>query len=180
MKIIFIRHTSLNIEKGICYGQSDIDVSSQFMDEALKVKNSLDGYIVKSREIKVYSSPLIRCIKLCNFCGFDPIIDKRLLEVNYGDWEGEYWSKIDDPNLKLWYDDWVNVRATNGESLFDLYDRVSFFIDNLNSDSKESNNIVFTHGGVIICAIKYSKKCSWEEALALNPDYGQITELFFD
>lgn len=34
MKIYLIRHTTPHIEKGICYGQTDLDVAETFNNEA--------------------------------------------------------------------------------------------------------------------------------------------------
>ena len=33
MKIFFLRHTSLNVEPDLFYGQTDLDVSSSFEEE---------------------------------------------------------------------------------------------------------------------------------------------------
>ena len=56
-----------------------------------------------------------------------PSSDPRILELNFGDWEMQYFDKIKDPNLQCWYDDYLNVKATNGESFADQYKRVAAF-----------------------------------------------------
>ena len=43
MKLTLIRHTSLQIEPGICYGQSDIDVAVSFADELARTQAKLTG-----------------------------------------------------------------------------------------------------------------------------------------
>ena len=73
MTITLIRHTSVNVPSGICYGQSDVDVSGNFEFEAPIVKDKL----ASNRFDAVYSSPLQRCEKLASYCGFEnPTIDK--------------------------------------------------------------------------------------------------------
>ena len=38
MKIFFLRHTSLNVEPDLFYGQTDLDVSSSFEEEVKVIK----------------------------------------------------------------------------------------------------------------------------------------------
>ena len=113
MRLVFIRHTSVAVERGVCYGQSDVPVAETFETEAEAVKMRLDAY----RFDRVYSSPLSRCMKLAAYCGYNnPITDSRLLEMNFGEWEMKRFDEITDPRLRLWYDDYLNVQATGGES----------------------------------------------------------------
>ena len=42
MKIYFLRHTTLDIEDNIFYGQTDVDVSSNFVNEVSIIKKKLD------------------------------------------------------------------------------------------------------------------------------------------
>ena len=56
MRLVFIRHTSVAVERGVCYGQSDVPVAETFETEAEAVKMRLDAY----RFDRVYSSPLSR------------------------------------------------------------------------------------------------------------------------
>lgn len=42
MKITLIRHTSVAVENGICYGWTDVDVAPSFKAEASQVKQNLN------------------------------------------------------------------------------------------------------------------------------------------
>lgn len=53
-----MRHTTPDIEKGICYGQFDIGLASIFETEVEEVLIDIPD------EIKVYSSPLFRYVKI--------------------------------------------------------------------------------------------------------------------
>ena len=44
MKAILIRHTSVDVPKGVCYGQTDVPLAPSFPTEALRVKESLKQY----------------------------------------------------------------------------------------------------------------------------------------
>ena len=129
MKITLIRHTRVAVETGICYGWSDVGVAPSFETEASRVKENISN---EQFDI-VYSSPLSRCRKLAAFCGFhEPILDDRLKELNFGEWEMKSWNELSsDPRSEAWFKDWVNNPTPNGESLQDQYDRVSDFLNEL-------------------------------------------------
>ena len=55
MELILIRHTTPAIEKGICYGQSDLNVADSFEAELELILKEV------GQHRKVYSSPLKRC-----------------------------------------------------------------------------------------------------------------------
>ena len=91
MKITLIRHTRVAVETGICYGWSDVGVAPSFETEASRVKENISN---EQFDI-VYSSPLSRCRKLAAFCGFhEPILDDRLKELNFGEWEMKSWNEL--------------------------------------------------------------------------------------
>ena len=145
MKITLVRHTSVYCGTTICYGQSDMDVAESFSEEAELVKLKIDN---KSYDA-VYSSPLQRCTKLANYCGHNtPQLDNRIMELNFGDWEGIPWNEITDPRIKDWYKDWINTRTTNGESFADQVERVGQFLEELKATNLK-NVLIFTHAGVI-------------------------------
>ena len=156
MNIYLIRHTSVDVPKGLCYGQSDVPLRPTFEIEAAVTKAKIESIHFDM----AYTSPLSRCTRLAQYCGF-------------GDWEMQYFDKIKDPNLQCWYDDYMNVKATNGESFADQYRRVAAFLDEIKQKEAE-NIVVFAHGGVLICAQIYAKLIQPEEAFQTVPAYGGI------
>lgn len=151
MRITLIRHTSVDVPKGTCYGWTDVPVTATFPVEAAATRQALNG---KTFDI-VYSSPLTRARLLAAACGYDnPEIDSRLKEMNMGDWEMLRYDDIKDENLERWYKDYLNRAATNGESFNMLYDRVKSFLEEIKL--KHFRNVaVFAHGGVLLCAGLY-------------------------
>ena len=173
MQLTLIRHTTLNVAQGICYGQSDIDVSHNFNHEATCVKSQL----VQKKFDKVYCSPLIRCQRLAACCGYNnPEVDKRLREINFGDWEQKKWNEINDPQLDKWYIDWINEAPTNGESFIQMVQRVKEFLLEIHNSEFE-NIAIFTHAGVIRIIETLVKGLALENALSIPVTYGQITTL---
>jgi len=145
MQVTLIRHTSVAVPPGICYGQSDVDVSSGFETEARQVYKKLCLQTFGA----VYCSPLMRCLKLARYCGFpDPVIDTRLMELNFGDWEMNPWASINDPQLQLWYDNWITAIPTKGESFQQMILRVEEFLAEIKK-LPHQHIAVFTHAGVI-------------------------------
>ena len=173
MKLALVRHTSVACGSTICYGQSDVDVSTNFQDEAAEVKKKLSA---KHFEV-VFSSPLQRCLKLVDYCGIQqPICDKRLMELNFGDWEMIPWNEITDPQLENWYADWVNQKTTNGESFAEQIQRVNNFLTELKSQSYE-HALVFTHAGVIRATAILLGLVDIHQAFSdYKLEYGQIIE----
>lgn len=173
MEVTLIRHTSVDVPSGICYGQTDVDLKESFEHESATVKQQLAGINFS----KVYTSPLSRCTRLATTCGYaDAQRDDRLMELNFGAWEMQRWEDIKDPTLQQWFDDYLNVPATGGESFMQQYQRVSSFLDQLKSTNHE-RVAIFAHGGVLICAQIYAGTITIEEAFSALTPYGGIVRI---
>ncbi|MBR5350320.1 MAG: histidine phosphatase family protein, partial [Prevotella sp.] len=118
MEVVLVRHTSVKVPKGTCYGWSDVPLADTFIEEATRTKSQLDDIIFD----KVFSSPLTRAYRLATFCGYpDATFDERLKEMNMGDWEMRTFEEIEknDPHIQEWFDDYMHEPTTNGESFPD-------------------------------------------------------------
>jgi alpha-ribazole phosphatase len=173
MEIYLIRHTTPKIEKGICYGQTDIPVRDSFYDEAESVLQHLpDSFDM------VYTSPLSRCSKLAQL--IQPtrsvVTDKRLLEMNFGDWEMKKWDEINQEDLHKWTQDFVNVTVPNGENFIQLNTRVNLFMHDL---AKQNFNkvAVVTHAGIIRSFVISVLGIPEENAFRITINYGSITKI---
>lgn len=173
MNITLIRHTRVAVEPGLCYGWTDVGLAPSFGDEAQQVKQSLAG-----RQFdRIYSSPLSRCRKLAAYCGFlSPIEDERLKELNFGSWEMKKWDNIADPTLQSWYKDWIHQPAGGAESYEDQCRRVAEFLDELKT-SGIGQACIFTHRGVIACAMVYAGICSIGDSFSFEVDYGSLNRI---
>lgn len=175
MEVIFIRHTSVDVPPGTCYGQSDVALRSTFPEEAKAVSERLNAYIPIDC---VYTSPLSRCVRLADYCGYtEAFRDARLLELNFGAWEMQRYDEICDPHLAEWYADYLHQPATNGESFDEQFSRVARFL--LELQEKPYHRVaIFTHGGVIACAQVYTGLVCFKKAFSSVPPYGGIITLF--
>jgi alpha-ribazole phosphatase len=174
MEIILIRHTSVDVPKGTCYGQTDVPLKPTFEQEAAVTLEKLNAYAPFDQ---VYTSPLSRCTRLATYCGFpEAIHDPRLLELNFGEWEMQNFNDINDSRLQEWFDDYLNVPATNGESFSMQYRRVADFLDVLKTKPYQKVAI-FTHGGVLACAQIYAGLLEPENVFTSSIPYGAITNM---
>ena len=180
MEITLVRHTSVGVPKGTCYGWSDVPVADTFEAEASETHRQLE-MIVKERGPfdAVYSSPLTRARLLAEFCGFpQPIVDERLKEMFMGDWEMRRYEDIEreDPHIHQWYNDYLRETTTGGESFPILYQRVASFLEELQTQSFE-RVAIFAHGGVLVSAGIYFGLFSEEQAFEHQPAYGGMMKI---
>ena len=175
MKVTLVRHTSVAVEPGVCYGQTDVEVAASFAEEAARVRASLADSVFDA----VYSSPLSRCRRLAAACSFPhPRLDDRLRELDFGTWEMQRWDAISDPALQCWYDDWIHQPAGHAESYTDQLCRVASFLDELRR-SRLASACLFTHRGVIACALVHAGLCSVEDSFSEDIPYGSRTDIEF-
>lgn len=174
MEIILIRHTSVDVPPGICYGQTDVPLKPTFEQEAAVTMEELKSCLPFDY---VYTSPLTRCVRLATYCGYpDAEKDRQIMEINFGEWEMKPFDGNNDPRLKDWYADYLNVVATGGESFSMQYRRVSRFLDELKKKPYQ-RVAIFAHGGVLICAQIYAGLIKTEEAFSSLTPYGGIIRI---
>lgn len=175
MKLYVIRHTKVDVEPGICYGQSDVGLVASFQAEKAEVIKSIAGNTFD----KVWSSPLQRCKKLADeiFPDDQIVQDSRLMELDFGDWELKNWDEVySTEEGKKWMENYQHLPTLNGELYPEMKQRVeSFLIDLRRMEYKQV--AVVTHAGVIrilksiITGIPVSELFE-----SFKPDYGSITE----
>lgn len=171
--IYLIRHTTPDIEQGVCYGQLDVDLTSSFNVERDRILEK----ITPNSNIEVYSSPLKRCIKLAkSLFPFRPIEkDKRLMELDFGQWENKKWNKIDEQELRLWGDNFVSSKLHGGESFEELNWRVLEFWKSVYS--KNTDTAIVTHSGVIRCILTHLLHMPLSKAFVLKIAYAEVIKI---
>ncbi len=123
--IFLIRHTTPAVARGICYGQTDLDITESFAEEAEAIRKYLP--FGPSGIVAVYSSPLQRCSRLARhlFPDHSPTLLPQLMEVHCGKWEMRSWDELPKEEVEPWMADFVQVRIPGGESYLDLHQRVT-------------------------------------------------------
>jgi alpha-ribazole phosphatase len=160
MEIYLVRHTTPAVEKGVCYGQANLDVTESFHSEAAIIRQHLP-----ENATAVYSSPLMRCkILAAHLYGGHPIhLKDELMEINCGNWELKVWDEIPKHEIDPWMKDLLNVRIPAGESYTDVYERVKECFNKIVQLHQSDNSggqllmeptditraVIVAHGGVI-------------------------------
>ena len=182
MEVYLIRHTETIVDKNVCYGQSDLALKAPFIKEFYRIINQ-----VKVEQPKIYSSPLSRCSILANYFHLynksQQAIkyDKRLKELNFGQWELKKWDEIEPKLLNEWMHDFVNYTVPGGESFACLYLRLNDFIETiLLKEQRKRPVIIITHAGVIRCFLCRKQNIPLKEAFSLQVNYGSISKINID
>ena len=147
MKLFFLRHTTLNVDIDVFYGQTDLDVSDRFEEEVKLIQKKIKNFNIDMNSIKVYSSPLKRCIKLTNKLTKNYIVDERIKEMNLGDWEMKKMSSISKKEKLDWENNLLSFKIPNGESNNEFLKRLKSFLDDIFKFNEDA--LIVCHAGSI-------------------------------
>lgn len=182
-KIYLQRHTQPDVAVKICYGRSDLALRAEFESEDMP-RVVEQWATVDTKEIKhIYSSPLQRCHRLAERLykevGVDRVVvDERLMELNFGDWEMVSWDEIfERAEGKAWFDDYINCKTPNGESFAQMVVRAESFLNEM--EEIEGDVVVVTHSGFMRAAMVVAGMLSLNEAFGVDIKYGELVELEF-
>jgi alpha-ribazole phosphatase len=174
MDLFLIRHTTPDIAEGICYGQKDIGLAETFSEELKSLQAKLPA---GHQTFRVYSSPLNRCCQLAeSLSGHNIITDQRLMELDFGKWEGRAWDSIKDEELQPWMKDFVDVEPPGGESYCQLYSRVTDWWEEF-IKTEQGKVLLVTHAGVIRCLLSHVLGLPLENSFRLSISYGSISKI---
>jgi broad specificity phosphatase PhoE len=142
--IYVIRHgqTKLNNAK-LLQGRSDLPLNETGMEQAREAGRWLAGQGVSFQ--RVYSSPLVRAIQTAELVapGVPVVADDRLIEMDYGPYEG---SDLQNPAPEIieFFSDFVHNPAPDGmEQLSEVVARTGEFVEELKGTS--DNVLISTH-----------------------------------
>lgn len=166
MILHLIRHPKPVIEAGVCYGRLDISA-----ENANAVAAELLAELPPN--LPVWTSPLIRCRALAELLHPQPMLDARLVEMNFGLWEGRPWDAIPRTELDAWAADVAGYVPPGGESPRQLQQRVLDFVAGL--DVPEA--VIVTHAGVIRTLLAHWQGLPPERWTELVFDYGSCTRV---
>ncbi len=176
MKLTLVRHTRLKIDAGVCYGQSDVDVSEHFAEESEQLTTKLNGHTFDA----VYASPLQRCAKLAQVLNKGDIqFDERLKELHFGDWEMQTWDSLPRDYFDEWAQNYGHMAPPNGETFSDLQTRGIDFIKALQTKHANQHALVVTHGGMIRAIVAHVLNMPLKGLFRIHIDYASMTQVDF-
>lgn len=141
VEVWLVRHgrTSWNAA-GRLLGWTDEPLDEVGRTQARELQASLRGH----RFAGVWSSDLTRAIETARIAYGEPVTERRLREIDFGELEGVAWNDTGF-RFREAFADLETFSAPGGESMSDVAARVTGFLDEL----VDGSHLVFTHGGVI-------------------------------
>ncbi|GAA3626186.1 histidine phosphatase family protein [Lactobacillus hamsteri] len=155
MEIVFIRHgqTDVNKDNRLQGALIDAELNEAGRDYAKKAADNFD----ENEFDVVYSSPMKRAVETAKIFtkGKKEIkLDKRLLEFDFGDWDGMKMEEIGEKYPDV-VDPWGKINrqyikyAPNGESYEAFDERCGEFLDEMYQKYPDKKVLVVAHGRLI-------------------------------
>lgn len=166
MEIHLIRHTVVDNPENRCYGFAEMPLRKDFTED-FKMLNLDNNYDV------IISSPSQRCRLLVDFFKLDYQTDERLREMNFGSWELKKWTDIPEEEINPWYKDFVSVKASGGENLLEMQNRVLSFWNEFIQRKDLEKALIVTHAGVIRLILQTVLQFPLENMFTIQIDYGR-------
>ncbi len=174
MHLALIRHTRLQAD-GLCYGRHDPPLAAGFEAEAQLLASKLADL----PKMDFYCSPSLRCRRLAEYLGLQPQYDTRLMELDFGDWEGRAWADIPRDESDAWAANIAHGAPPNGESYPALQARVVAFLHDLRVGGRTHAGLI-THAGVIRACLSWLHNIPLEQSFErIAMEYGEIVQLRF-
>ena len=166
MILHLIRHPKPLVEAGICYGRLDISAENfDALAEGLRAE--------LPSGLPLWSSPLRRCRALAECLNPSPVFDERLVEMDFGAWEGRAWDAIPRHELDAWAADVAGYAPPDGESPLALKQRALDFVAAL----AVPEAVIVTHAGVIRTLLAHWQGLPPARWTELVFDYGSCTRI---
>ncbi len=173
MKLYIARHgqTPWNAMNKVC-GLTDLELTDKGIEQAYELAK-----LVSEKKIDIIiTSPLKRAIQtgeiVSKVCKIPTVIDERIIEQNYGVYEG-----VDrkDKNY-LAAKKHFAYKYPNGESMMQVAYRVYGFIDNVKQKYAGKNVLVICHGGVCRVLNTYFNDVTNDEFFHYSIENAQLAE----
>ena len=156
--VAMVRHAvTLWNEAGRVQGQTDVALSE-------RGRRSLTGRSLPARfaTYQAYSSPLARAVETAAFLGLaTPVLDRRLVEMNWGEWEGKTRSSTaaaDACGVARNEARGPDFRPPGGESPRELQARIVDWARSV--AGRRADVLAITHKGVIKATLGLA--CDWD------------------
>ncbi|MGJ3700263.1 histidine phosphatase family protein [Variovorax sp. AFSI2.2] len=148
MKLWLVRHAETDAAPGLCYGRADVGVPA---GASLAVAHAVVSGIPEG--IALVHSPLRRCAELAQAIGTlrpDLVMraDARLVEMDFGAWEGRPWSSIARTEFDAWTCNFAEgLPGGHGESTARFLQRTGAAFDDWRVSGQDA--VWVTHAGVM-------------------------------
>lgn len=140
-----LRHPPVRTRPNHCYGRTDLPL----LDGWEATLPALVATLAMSPPLLIRTSPLSRCLLpaqvLASLLEIPVHVDPRLIELDFGAWEGLDWDDVSRDSLDLWAADPLGFAAPGGESGAMLVRRVEAVCEDIQADARDC--LIVSHGG---------------------------------
>lgn len=152
LSVYLLRHgeTQYNADGNRYCGRTDIPLTEKGISQAQAVFAQLEGKKLDA----VYSSPLKRAYDTAKIASGNNLVttDTRLIEIDFGTWEGKTREEFVVENPLLWAK-WSNNPATaqaggTGENAAQVVERVDSFFKEMLQKHKGNTILIVGHNGI--------------------------------
>lgn len=144
-RVALLRHPPVRVRPNHCYGRADLPLLDGWQASLMSIAATLATY----PPLSIRTSPLSRCLLPAQLLGRTldiPVhVDPRLIELDFGEWDGLDWDHVPRASLDLWAADPTGFAAPGGESGAMLVRRVEAVFEELRADGLDC--LIVSHGG---------------------------------
>ncbi|EFV14851.1 bifunctional RNase H/acid phosphatase [Segniliparus rugosus] len=178
-RLLLVRHGETEASRVFrqC-GRSDLPLTEQGMAQA----RSLAARLGAQRDIaRIYASPLLRTVQTAaavgDALGLPVVEDERLIEMDFGEWEGLTGQEIQarDPGLRERWLAEPTTEAPGGESFAQVAARVDEFVRDVVERHPGENIVLVSHVTPIKLALKSALGSGWELLTRLFLDVASLS-----
>lgn len=150
MNLYLVRHTRTALAPGICYGRLDVALGPEAHADMARTLALIPPVTT------IWTSPLKRCLRLAQRLaareGIRPVVDDRLVELSFGQWEGKRWDELGRAQTEQWASGHWHTAPPGGETTAQLHARVLQVLEDIES-SRHAAVAIISHGGPIRLAV---------------------------
>jgi alpha-ribazole phosphatase len=163
--LTLLRHVRPEVTEGLCYGITDLALAPGH-------QAALEALLPRLPPVTaIATSPLRRCRETAEALAarlrLQVEMDPRLIEMDFGAWEGRPWDDIPRAELDQWAADFLHARPHGGESVAQLQARVRAALADFRT--RPGHPLLVTHGGVIKAALATGPRAEdWPATLAFG------------
>lgn len=175
--IILVRHgeTAPNRSRQLL-GRADPPLTPHGREQARRAADALAGL----SPARIISSPLLRANEtaeaIAETVGVTVEIDDRLVEMNYGDWDGKSFGDLDPVEHERWRSD-SSMTPPGGESLDEVGRRVAALCEELVGNLGRGPVIVISHVSPIKAAVIWALGAQQLAAWRMFLDLASISRI---
>ncbi|VAW86654.1 hypothetical protein MNBD_GAMMA16-2169 [hydrothermal vent metagenome] len=180
--VLFIRHgkTDFPLDRIYCDDREDPELNEEGEAQALSTAKLLENVAIDA----LYCSPSLRTLRTAEIITAARDLKLSTCDVfrerKFGIWEGLYFHEIAEQypeEQAQWKKDNAGFRPKNGESIYDLWDRMAPTLDEIVVRNRGKTVAVVAHVGPIRIAVAQAIGLPTSNFRCLNIDYASVTRI---